>query len=85
MSLLIEIIKTDLKNAFENPQIDHLTKMAAINEATKWLAGLNNEKINMVIKKYRDSQKINEENYITSQKKLWENAENIYNHIMTEL
>ena len=30
-------------------------------------------------------QKKQEEAFIKSQNKLWENAENIYNHIMTEL
>lgn len=85
MKLLIEIVKTDLKNAFENPQVDRITKVASINEATKWLTVLDNENINKAIKKYRDTQKQLEETFINAQNKLWENAENIYNHIMTEL
>lgn len=83
--LLIEIIKTDLKNTFENPNVDRLTKVASINDAIKWLTVLNIEKINKVIKEYRDIQKKQEETFITAQSKLWENAEHIYNHIMTEL
>ena len=83
--LMLEMVKTDLKNTFENPQIDRITKVASINDATKWLTILGNDTIDKVIREYRDSQKQLEEDFINAQNKLWENAENIYNHIMTEL
>jgi len=83
-NLTLEIIKTDLKNAFEAPNLDSLSKLAAINDALKWLTLLEDKAIDEVITNYRDEQKKQEDNFIKAQTKLWENAENIYNHIMTE-
>lgn len=83
--LLIEIIKTDLKNNIESGMLNEQDKLIAINESLRLLSTMNNPEINEVIKKYRQKQNEQEEKLLKAQTQIIENAKNIYNHLMKEI
>ena len=83
--ILVEIVKTDLKNSIESGLLNPQQQLIAINDALKWLATLNDEKINNVIEKYLERQREQQDILIHAQERIFENAKNIYKHLTTEL
>ncbi len=90
-NLILKRVKKDLKNIFESPAVDQMTKIMTISDTTKWLLSMDfgdenkNIAVEETIKKYYDEQEKQENALIKAQSDIWANAENLYNHIMTEL
>lgn len=83
--LFVGIIKTDLKNSMESGMLNAQQQLMAINTALRDLAGIDDDDINKVIEEYREVQSKLENDIEEAQKKIIENANNIYEHLMKEL